>query len=74
MCKLSSSSHLPIPLLILHQSLYFVLRLSYALLLQIPPLPLLLFHSPPPPPPPHPGVGPLVVQAKYIYFGLLADA
>ena len=32
-CKLSSSSHLPIPLLILHQSLYFVLRLGYILLL-----------------------------------------
>ena len=42
-CKLSSSSHLPIPLLILHQSLYFVLRLGYILLLP----------SQPPPPPPH---------------------
>ena len=31
-CKLSSSSHLPIPLLILHESLYFVLRLGYILL------------------------------------------
>ena len=43
-CKLSSSSHLPIPLLILHQILYFVLRLGYILLLP----------SQPPPPPPYP--------------------
>ena len=41
MCKLSSSSHLPIPLLILHQSLCIDLRFGY----------ILLCHFPPPSPP-----------------------